>query len=71
MTVARRRRAAVENQLSSHYTSLQVCLVRIDWVCHTEEPVHLGPQVVTLDVVQQVGTEPDRQEGPRDPSPDQ
>ena len=31
----------------------------------------IGPQVVTLDVVQQVGTEPDCQEGPRDPSPDQ
>ena len=57
------------NRHSSQCTSLQVCLVRISWVCHTEEPVHRGPQVVTLDVVQEVSEQPDRQEL-QDSSPD-
>ena len=68
MTTAMRRWTAVENQSdSSQCTSLQVCSVCILGRCHTEGPVHRGPQVVTLDVVQEVGEQPDHQE-PQDSS---
>ena len=37
--------------------------------CHTEEPAHIGPQAVTLEV-QEVGEQPDHQE-PQDPADSQ